>query len=438
MKHTKKLTIIVAGLLVVSLLSGCGKTSDSASNGGKENGGKEELRISWWGGDSRNKAVQEAISKFEEENPNIKVKAEFAGYAGYQEKMTTQLSGGTAPDVIRLDSMWVDQYENQLSDLKELGEELGLSNFSQNVLAPLEKDGKLLGLPLSTVYRPLLYNKTVTDKYGIEAPQSWDDLFAMRDKLPEDHYPMANLVGSKYASPIVFFSIFAQQTGLPLSDDNGNLNYKESDFENMLSFYRELVEKRIMPSKKEVDNSGSIEGATATEIMEGKWVSLFEFTSNTNTIQNQLKEQGFDLEVAGFLSMKDEKSTGVWTKPAMVYSIPEKTKHKESAAKLINFLMNSEEANKIQMLENGVPDSKAGKEVLEKNNLITPLTAEITKLGDEKNDSKLSTMFKWDTAKLNDVSLDVITKLDYGEVDTKEAAKELYAAYKEQEQSFKK
>lgn len=84
------------------------------------------------------------------------------------------------------------------------------------------------------------------------------------------------------------------------------------------------------------------------------------------------------------------------------------------------------------------PDSKAGKEVLEKNNLITPLTAEITKLGDEKNDSKLSTMFKWDTAKLNDVSLDVITKLDYGEVDTKEAAKELYAAYKEQEQSFKK
>lgn len=50
--------------------------------------------------------------------------------------MTTQLSGGTAPDVIRLDSMWVDQYENQLSDLKELGEELGLSNFSQMCLRP--------------------------------------------------------------------------------------------------------------------------------------------------------------------------------------------------------------------------------------------------------------------------------------------------------------
>lgn len=43
MKHTKKLTIIVAGLLVVSLLSGCGKTSDSASNGGKESGKKKSF-----------------------------------------------------------------------------------------------------------------------------------------------------------------------------------------------------------------------------------------------------------------------------------------------------------------------------------------------------------------------------------------------------------
>ncbi|MNO78952.1 hypothetical protein D3C76_701070 [compost metagenome] len=59
-------------------------------------------------------------------------------------------------------------------------------------------------------------------------------------------------------------------------------------------------------------------------------------------------------------------------------------------------------------------------------------------LGEAKVDNNLSTMFKWDTAKLNDVTLDVITKLDYGKIDTKEAAKELYTAFKEQEQIFKK
>jgi oligogalacturonide transport system substrate-binding protein len=432
-RFKKTLTICGTVLVGISLLSGCGKSGDVATKDGKE-----EIRISWWGGDSRNKAIQEAILKFEEENPEIKVKTEYGGYGGYQEKMTTQLAGDTAPDVIRLDSMWMDQYKNQLLDLNELGEKIGLSNFSEDVLAPLESDGKLFGLPLSTNYRPLLYNKTVTDKYGIEAPQSWDDIFAMRDKLPADYYPMANFFGSKYASPIVFFSLFAQQTGLPISDENGDMNYKESDFENLLTFYRDLVEKKIIPSKKEVDNSGSIEGAPAPALMEGKWVTFFEFIANTNTIQNQLKEQGFELEVASYPSLKDEKSTGVWTKPSMVYSIPKTTKHKESAAKLIDFLMNNEEANEIQKLENGIPDSKAGKAVLDKDNLISPLTSKILELGEAKVDKNLSTMFKWDTAKLNDVTLDVITKLDYGKIDTKEAAKELYTAFKEQEQSFKK
>jgi oligogalacturonide transport system substrate-binding protein len=433
MEIKRLLTICATVMVGVSLLSGCGKNNDITTKDGKE-----EIRISWWGGDSRNKAIQEAIQKFEEENPDIKVKTEFGGYGGYQEKMTTQLAGDTAADVIRLDSMWMDQYKNQLLDLNELGEQIGISNFSSDVLAPLESDGKVWGLPLSTNYRPLLYNKTVTDKYGIEAPQSWDDIFAMRDKLPADYYPMANFLGSKNASPSLFFSIITQQTGMPISDENFNMNYKESDIENLLTFYRDLVEKKIMPSKKEVDNSGSIEGAPAPALVEGKWVSFFEFTANTNTIQNQLKEQGFDLEVAGFLSMKDEKSTGVWTKPSMVYSIPKTTKHKESAAKLIDFLMNSDEANQIQKLENGIPDSKAGKEVLEKADLISPLASKVLKLGDEKVDKNLSTMFKWDTAKMNDVTLDVITKLDYGKIDTKEAAKQLYTAFKEQEQSFKK
>lgn len=425
MKFKKMLTILSVTFLGISLLSACGKKKANAD-------GKEEIRISWWGGDSRNKAVQEAIKEFEKENPKIKVKAEFGGYGGYQEKMTTQLSGGTAPDVIRLDSMWMSQYKNQLLDLKTLEKPLGLSNFSEEALKPVESDGHLLGVPLSTNYRPLLYNKTITDKFGIEAPQSWDDLYAMRDKLPADYYPMANLFGAKYASPIVFFSIFGQQTGQPISDEKGNLNYDKADFKNVLSFYQDLVADKIMPSKKEVDNSGGIEGAPAPALLEGKWVSFFEFIANTNTIENQLKEQGFTLEVAGFPTMKDQKSTGVWTKPSMVYSIPQSSKHQESAAKLIDFLVNSEKGNEIQKLENGIPDSKAGKEVLEKQNLIPALSAKILTLGQKEEDTNLATMFKWDTARLNDVTLDVVTKLDYGEINVDKAADEMYKAFKEE------
>ena len=55
--------------------------------------------------------------------------------------------------------------------------------------------------------------------------------------------------------------------------------------------------------------------------------------------------------------------------------------------------------------------------------------------GEKKVDTNLSTMYRWDTAKLNDATLDIITRLDYGKIDTKQAAKEFYQAFKEEEDS---
>lgn len=75
-----KKIIKFAGIAILSFsLAACGKSSESSAK-------TEEIRISWWGGDARNKVMQEAITAFEKENPTIKVKAEFSGYGGYQEK----------------------------------------------------------------------------------------------------------------------------------------------------------------------------------------------------------------------------------------------------------------------------------------------------------------------------------------------------------------
>ena len=51
------------------------------------------LRFSWWGGDERHEATLAAIKEFEAEYPNIKVEAEYGGWSGWQEKITTQILG---------------------------------------------------------------------------------------------------------------------------------------------------------------------------------------------------------------------------------------------------------------------------------------------------------------------------------------------------------
>lgn len=386
--------------------------------------------MSWWGSDSRNAAIQQALKLYEGKNAGITVNPEFGGYTGYQEKMTTQLAGGTAADVIRLDSMWVNQYKGQLVDLNQYKDEIGLSNFDPSVLAPLTVNGKLMGLPLSTNYRGFYFNKTVLDQYGIDAPKSWNDIINMKSKLPDDTYPIMNFVGNKTGTPVDFLTLMAQQTGKCVSDDKGNLNYTEADFENLLNFYSMLVDKKIMPSKKDVDNAGIVSGAPPPPQMAGKWIGFFEFTANTSTITNQLKGQGYDLAFGGFPKVEGNKSSGVWTKPSMVYSIPDSSKNKNDAAKLINFIMNDPDAITAQKLENGVPDSKAGKATIDTQNLITPLVSDTIKLGLQEKDPNLAVTYRWDTAAIDDFILDVITKLDYKQYTVQQAAKQLYDTFK--------
>lgn len=420
MKTTKVFILMFLSVILVA----CGSNNGSQAN--------EEVRISWWGSDFRNEAIQEAIDRFEDENPDITVTAEFGGYEGYQERLTTQLAGGTAPDVVRVDSMWLLDYENQLTDLNDLSDEIGLVHFSDEVLEPVTQDGKLLGLPLSTNYYPLLYNKTVADEYGIEAPESWDDIMAMRDVLPEDHYPMHNPVHS----PIFFFGLFAQQTGEPISNEDGELNYTLEDFNRAIEFYNHLVEERIMPSQRDVDEAGIVDGAPAPDLIEGRWVSFFEFSANTSTIINQLDEQGYEVALAGYPSLEDEKSTGVWTKPSMVYSIPETSSNKETAAKLVDYLMNDPEANRIQELQNGIPDSEIGRETIIDEGLLTPTLSEVIERGEEKFDPNLASVFQYDTTYLRDATDDIISGLDYGQISVEEAAEQYYSAFQEQASRF--
>lgn len=73
--------------------------ADAAS--GESNGDYEEckLTISWWGGDSRHEATQKAIEAFQTKYPGITVEATYGAWDGWEEKMATAFSAGSAQDV---------------------------------------------------------------------------------------------------------------------------------------------------------------------------------------------------------------------------------------------------------------------------------------------------------------------------------------------------
>lgn len=60
------------------------------------------IRFAWWGNEARAASTLKVIKLFEEKNPGITVKAEYAGYDGYQARLSTQFAGGTEPDVMQV------------------------------------------------------------------------------------------------------------------------------------------------------------------------------------------------------------------------------------------------------------------------------------------------------------------------------------------------
>lgn len=84
-----------------------------------------------------------------------------------------------------------------------------------------------------------------------------------------------------------------------------------------------------------------------------------------------MKENGYDVKVGEYICEPGAKSLGWFVKPATMYAISNNTEHPEEAAKLLNYLLNSEEMTLKQGTEKGVPISSSALAVLDECDMLT-------------------------------------------------------------------
>ena len=96
----KKILALVLALCMVLTLAMTAASADETIT----------LRFSWWGGDARHEATMKVIEQFEELHPNITIEPEYGSSDGYNDKLATQLAGGTAPDIIQIDPAFLPSY----------------------------------------------------------------------------------------------------------------------------------------------------------------------------------------------------------------------------------------------------------------------------------------------------------------------------------------
>ena len=340
------------------------------------------LTMSWWGGESRHNAYQEALKAFSAANSNITVNPTFAAWSGWEDTMSTKFAGGVAEDVCQINWNWLYNYSangQTFIDLNSVTDYLDLSQWDDAKLAACNVANAQQCVPVAMTGRIFYWNMTTFNKAGItEVPKTLDDLMnagkAFQEKLGDDYYPLH--LGA-YDRMILMVFYLESKYGKDWADPTtSTLNYTADEIAEGIDFIKSLVDGHvIMPLPTYYGANG--DGAThqSNEWITGKIAGIFEWDSAATKYQDALDEENKPGFTVGE-EIKFGDYNGGFSKVSMGLAITKTCEHPAEAAMLINFLLNEKEGAEIMGSECGLPASKAGLEAAQAAGKIKDLVAE--------------------------------------------------------------
>lgn len=372
----QKLFLTAASLILSSMLiSGC-STNEIITTTQQE---RTEISFSWWGNDARHDYTIQAIKKFEEIHPEIKVKCHYAEWSGYQTRNRVQMVSGTESDVMQINYSWLSQYSadgNGYYDLSQLNNIIDFSQYSAEDLEYGIQNEKLNAIPIALNTETIYINKTIFESYGLDIPSSWDDFFKAGDVMKGEHYPIAM---SQKPAFFLIVSYTGYLTGKDFMDEKGKILYNKNDIKKMIEFYCELINHNVMPQVEYFDK---------LNIASGVYAGCMAWVSDATSYCSPAMNNGYEMVVADYPSVNG-KLENWYAKPATMYAVSSSTEHPEESAILLNYLINSKEMAEFQKIEKGIPLSNAARTYLTETDQLNGIQYEaFTKLSEFKDQLK--------------------------------------------------
>ena len=391
--------------------------------------GPVSMTISWWGGDSRHAAYQNAIKEFQAEHDNITIEPTFAAWSGWEEKMAAAFIAGNAQDVCQVNWNWLYNYSadgSKFVDLNTVSNFLDLTQWDESAMNACYVANAQQCVPVSMTGRIFFWNMTTFNKAGItEVPKTLDDLKAagkaFQEKLGNDYYPMH--LGA-YDRMILMVFYLESKYGKDWADPTtSTLNYSEDEIVEGLNFIKSLVDDHVMMNLKDYYSANS-DTAThqSNEWITGKIAGIFEWDSAASKYASALDDDNKDGFTVGE-EIKFGDFNGGFSKVSMGLAITKTSQYVAESATLINFLLNEEKGASIMGSECGIPASKAGLAAAQAAGAVKDLVADANSKVMAFTTNKLDPLFENNDLKASGTGIyqEVFDSIDYGD-ETPESA----------------
>ncbi|GEM46578.1 ABC transporter substrate-binding protein [Deinococcus cellulosilyticus] len=123
---------------------------------------------------------------YEKAHPGVDIKLEIVNWDNLYDKLTTDIAGGTAPDISIIGTRWLTDFvKNDIVEpLDGYMSATVKGGFIDAFLEPGKLQGKIYGLPVAASARAMYYNKDVLAKAGVKnPPRTWTELQSVCKKI---------------------------------------------------------------------------------------------------------------------------------------------------------------------------------------------------------------------------------------------------------------
>ncbi len=337
------------------------------------------LRFAWWGGAGRHEATLKAIALFEQQNPGLKIKAEYMGFNGYLERLTTQIAGGSEPDVMQINWAWLSMFSkrgNGFTDLDHYRHLLALDQLSAEDVNSGRVAGKLNALPTAYTARIFLWNKATFDRAGLPLPTTWDELLAagpvFRERLGPHAFP---LDGELYDMILLSQAYVQQKYGTPYVDPSQpRVAMGAAAALEWVQFYRKLIANHVATPLPLRASLGGAEKPTEQQQdwVVGNWAGNFTWDSAIPLRAGTLDKRQ-NLVLGEFPMLPGASVSGMFGRPSVMLAVGRNSKQPEVAVRFVNFLLTSPEAARLLGKTRGVPAARAPLQALVQSNKLPPM-----------------------------------------------------------------
>lgn len=232
--------------------------------------------------DSRVKAMDQLIQKFQAANPGITVKHTTFPYAEYQTKVAASVTAGQGPDVVQLFYGWIDGFL-----AGKLIQPLPKDAFPHDkieaeffpIVTAMKRGGEYYGLPTAVRSLALFYNKKAFQAAGLDPnkpPQTVEEFVAAAEKTVKRD-SAGNIISEGFAMDMAGQDhqwwrevLVRQNGGVPYTDNDRKVAYNNEAGLKALQFYVDLQNKQKVGQVGFMDEAqAAFKGGLAAMTIDG-------------------------------------------------------------------------------------------------------------------------------------------------------------------------